>query len=207
MRETPDRALVLAPHTDDAELGCGATIAKLVERGADVHHVAFSICEASVPDKFPKDILATEVEEASQVLGVSLAVHRYPVRHFPKYRQEILEELVQISRRMKSDLVFLPSSYDVHQDHQVIYEEGVRAFKHTCVLGYELPWNNLTFTPSALIHVQQRHVQRKMEALQCYRSQQHRSHWDAVDGLARVRGAHAETGYAEAFQVLRWVIE
>jgi LmbE family N-acetylglucosaminyl deacetylase len=49
--------LVLAPHTDDGELGAGGTIAKLIENGANVYYAAFSTAEASVPDGMPKDIL------------------------------------------------------------------------------------------------------------------------------------------------------
>ncbi len=206
------RVLVLAPHADDGELGCGGSLAKFAERGVTVHHVVFSICEVSVPDDFPEDIMVAEVRQANQVLGVNtdhLDVYRYPVRYFPRHRQEILEILVEIRRKAMPDLVFLPSSDDVHQDHQVICEEGLRAFKHTRVLGYELPWNDLTFTSSALIHLDTRHIQKKIEALQRYRSQWHRSYWDEdlITSLARVRGAQAGTNYAEAFQLFRWVIE
>ena len=175
------RALVLAPHTDDGELGCGGTLAWLVEQGATVYYVAFSICEASVPESFPRDILATEVKKATQVLGISsdhLLLYRYPVRHFPQHRQEILEDLVRIRREIAPDLIFLPSPYDMHQDHQVICQEGLRAFKHRTILGYEVPWNNLTFTASAFVHLEISHVQKKIAALRQYESQQHRGCWD-----------------------------
>ena len=57
MKLTFDKVLVLAPHTDDAEFGCGGTIAKLVSEGSEVHIAAFSACEQSVRPEFPKDIL------------------------------------------------------------------------------------------------------------------------------------------------------
>ncbi len=44
------KILVLAPHTDDGELGCGGTIVRLIDEGQDVYYVAFSICEESVPE-------------------------------------------------------------------------------------------------------------------------------------------------------------
>ena len=206
------RALVLAPHTDDGELGCGGTLAKLIEQGITVYYAAFSICETSVPEGFPRDILATEVRESTQALGISsehLRVYRYPVRHFPHQRQEILEDLIQIKREAKPDLVFVPSPDDIHQDHQVICQEGLRAFKHTNVLGYELPWNNLTFTASALVHLQQRHIEKKIAALGHYRSQRHRNYWgeNLITSLARVRGTQAGVDYAEAFHVMRLAIK
>src|SRR6185503_2684695 len=55
------RALVLAPHTDDGEFGCGGTMARLVDQGADVRYVAFSIATRSLPEGFAPDTLAHEV--------------------------------------------------------------------------------------------------------------------------------------------------
>ena len=204
-------ALVLAPHTDDGEVGCGATLAKLIESGADVYYAAFSICEASVPDGFPRDILATEVKTATQSLGIppeNLIVYRYPVRYFPQHRQEILENLVQLRKQIDPDLVFLPSFDDIHQDHHTIAREGVRAFKHVSTLGYEMPWNNLTFTASTFVHLEERHLTRKIEAINHYHSQKHRNYVtdDFITSLAKVRGTQAGTEYAEAFQAIRWML-
>jgi len=49
LMNTMRRVLVLAPHTDDAELGCGGTIARLLTDGADVFVAAFSTAEESLP--------------------------------------------------------------------------------------------------------------------------------------------------------------
>ena len=48
MIETWKRVLVLAPHTDDGEFGCGGTMARLVEAGIEVHYHAFSIATRSL---------------------------------------------------------------------------------------------------------------------------------------------------------------
>ena len=42
--------LILAPHTDDAELGCGGTIARFLEEGKKIYVAAFSTARASLPD-------------------------------------------------------------------------------------------------------------------------------------------------------------
>lgn len=92
-----ETVLVLAPHTDDAEFGCGGTIAKLVEAGANVRCVAFSAAEESVPKGLPRDVLRGEMRSAMSELGISesqLEILQYPVRHFPQHRQAILEDLV-----------------------------------------------------------------------------------------------------------------
>ena len=62
--------LVLSPHTDDWELGAGGTICKLIAEGSRVTYVAFSTAEESVPAAFPRDILKTEVRNATSVLGI-----------------------------------------------------------------------------------------------------------------------------------------
>ncbi|MEW5987749.1 MAG: PIG-L deacetylase family protein [Chloroflexota bacterium] len=205
------KVLVLAPHTDDGELGCGGTVARLVEEGAAVTYVAFSICETSVRPEFPSDILAREVQAATQTLGIAaenLIIYRYPVRHFPQYRQELLESLVSLRNALNPDLVLLPAADDVHQDHQTITQEGIRAFKHTTILGYELPWNNLNFAGAAFVGLTDRYLDRKIAALRAYLSQQHRDYFseDLIRGLARVRGQQAGQRYAEAFQLIRWLI-
>ncbi|MEX0596287.1 MAG: PIG-L deacetylase family protein, partial [Candidatus Paceibacterota bacterium] len=138
-----NKILVLAPHTDDGELGCGATISKLINEGKDVYYVAFSICEESVPEGLPKNILETEVKKATKKLNISpenLIIKKFKVRYFPENRQQILEEIVSLNREIQPDLVFTPSSFDVHQDHKTIFEEARRAFKNTSILGYEFMW-------------------------------------------------------------------
>ena len=70
LKNNINRILVLAPHTDDGEFGCGASIAKFVEKNIEVYYVAFSTAEESVPPGFPKDILKTEVKEATKILKI-----------------------------------------------------------------------------------------------------------------------------------------
>ncbi len=205
------RILVLAPHTDDGELGCGGSIAKFVEEGAEVHYVAFSICTRSLPAHLAPDTLEKEVKVATKILGVpseNLILYDFDVRRFKEFRQDILEELVKIKTRIEPDLVFMPTLSDIHQDHQVISEEGLRAFKNTSILAYELPWNNLTFNTSSFIRLETTHIETKIEALNAYDSQKHRSYLNAnfIKSLATIRGVQINTKLAEAFEVIRWVI-
>ncbi len=172
-----DRVLILAPHTDDGEFGCGGTISRFIEEGRKVFYAAFSTAEESVPPEFPPDILEQEVKAGTRALGIppeNLLVYKYAVRHLPHVRQEILEELVSLKRDLDPGAVFLPSSQDLHQDHQTVYMEGLRAFKMVTVLGYELPWNNLSFDYRHFVVLQKEHIQTKINALKCYQSQQSR---------------------------------
>lgn len=204
------KILVLAPHTDDGELGCGGTINKLISEGNDVYYVAFSICEESVPTGYPKNALEVEVKEATIVLGIppqNLIIKNYPVRKFNSFRQNILEDLVQLREAIKPDIVFMPCSRALHQDHHAIYSEGIRAFKHFTIYGYDLPWDTIAFSTTAFYQLELIHVEKKIEAMDCYKTQNFRTYCDRefIKGLARVRGAQIATKYAEAFELIRLV--
>ena len=153
--------LLLSPHTDDAELGCGASIAKFIRQGKKVYYAAFSACEQSVLPQFPKDILIHEVQEATSELGIKsedLFLFRYEVRTFNYRRQEILDDLIRLREQLKPDTVLMPCLHDIHQDHKTLAEEGLRAFKFCNIFCYELPWNNLNFNTAAFEVVEEEEV-------------------------------------------------
>ena len=205
------RILVLAPHTDDAEFGCGATIAKLIENGNEVYCAAFSACEQSVLKNFPSDILITEIKSASKKLGLkdsNLILFNYEVRTFNYRRQEILDSIIQLKNTINPDVVFIPSLNDIHQDHSTIANEAFRAFKFSSVLCYELPWNNLSFSTSCFMVLEEQHLITKLRALKEYRSQAHRPYANEnfIRSLANVRGVQINTKYAECFEILRWIL-
>ena len=204
------KVLVLAPHTDDGEFGCGGTINKLIEEGNEVFYAAFSACERSVLDEFPSDILITEVKAATQVLGIkseNLFLFKYDVRTFNFHRQEILDDIIKLRTKIQPDLVFIPSLTDLHQDHKTIADEALRAFKFTSILSYEMPWNNISFNTSCFYKLEDKHLQVKIDALKQYKSQAHRpyANKEFIKSLATVRGIQVNTKFAETFEVLRWI--
>lgn len=203
--------LVLAPHTDDGELGAGGFISKLIQEGAVVTYVAFSTAEESVADHLPKDILKNEVRAATSKLGIreeNLIIFNYQVRKLNYSRQQILESLIKIKRESLYDLILMPSLKDIHQDHATVAQEGLRAFKNTSILGYELVWNNLSFDTTCFVILEEKHVKDKYTALQCYESQVERVYMskDFIFSLAKTRGVQIGAEYAECFEVIRWVI-
>ena len=128
--------LVLAPHTDDGELGMGGTISHLVELGKKVTYVAFSTAQQSVPEGFPKDILKTEVKKATAKLGIlpeNLIIYNYEVRKLGYVRQEILEELIRLRKANHFDLVFMPSLHVHHCRNESFAETIVESF---CLFQY-----------------------------------------------------------------------
>jgi N-acetylglucosamine malate deacetylase 1 len=206
-----ENVLVLAPHTDDGEFGCGATMARLIESGVRVTYAAFSTAAKSVPEGFPRDVLKHEVRAATGVLGIDpadLRVFDFEVRTFPTVRQDILEEMIVLQRELDPDCVFMPALIDLHQDHKTIAEEGLRAFKRTTVLAYEIPWNNLNFSQQAYVRLEERHIEQKVQALQCYASQGHRNYLneDYIRNVALTRGINIGCAFAEVFEVYRWIV-
>jgi LmbE family N-acetylglucosaminyl deacetylase len=207
----PSKILILAPHTDDGELGCGGTIAKLVADKKEVHYAAFSDCKKSLTAEWPADTLQKECKAAIQELGMhagKLLMYDFEVREFSTKRQEILEELVSLNKYIQPDLVFVPSDTDVHQDHQVMHTEALRAFKKSSVFGYELPWNQSHFNSTLYVTLTQKELEKKIKAIAAYKSQAHRNYMteDFVRSLAKVRGVQCQAEFAEAFEVYRIIV-
>lgn len=202
--------LILAPHTDDGELGCGGTISKLLREGNNVYYAAFSVCKESVPEGLPEWTLKDELSKATCRLGIpkgNVFILDFQVRHFPEKRQEILDEMIRINRKVNPDVVFVPSPHDIHQDHTVIAHEAMRAFKRICILGYELPWNNYTFNNQGFSILETADVQNKVDALACYESQKFRNYFqeEYLYGMCRAHGIQIGQQYAEVFEIIRWV--
>ena len=203
-----NNVLVLAPHTDDGELGLGGTIHKLISMGKNVYYAAFSTAEKSVPEGFPRNVLKYEVKKATARLGIkpeNLFIYDFEVRKLNYYRQEILEELINLRKKYRFDLVFIPSLHDIHQDHSTIAQEGVRAFKNVTILGYELIWNNLSFNTQCFFQLSKEDIDAKISALAEYKSQGLRNYLspDFICSLAKTRGVQIGSDYAESFEVIR----
>lgn len=205
------RILVVAPHTDDGEFGCGGSIARFIEESTEVYYLALSTAVESVPPGMPPNTLEIEVREATKVLGIpkeNLIVCKYPVRKLNYHRQDILEELIKIRLEIRPTMIFTPAPGDLHQDHATVTQEVIRAFKEFTVFGYELPWNNITFSTQAFIRLSRKHVGFKVSALHVYKSQSGRPYAEPsfIKSLAQTRGVQIGTEYAETFEIIRSVI-
>ncbi|GIK22981.1 MAG TPA: PIG-L family deacetylase [Ignavibacteriaceae bacterium] len=208
-----NRILILSPHTDDAELGCGGSIIKFIDEKKEILWCVFSSAEDSVPDNLPKDTIKKEFIEVCKKLNLverQYVIYNYGVRKLPEYRQEILEILVQIKKLFTPDLVIGPSLNDYHQDHLVVANEMIRAYKDSSsIISYELPWNHVTFSNQMFIKLKKENIDRKFDLLSSYKSQtiKKRSYFskDFIYGLSKTRGIQINTEYAEAFEVIRWI--
>ena len=203
--------LVLAPHTDDGELGAGASIAKWADQGNDVHYAAFSACESIAAPDDRTNSLRSECAAATSLLGIpstNLEIFSFEVRRFTRERQEILDVMVELNKAVRPDLVLMPSTDDTHQDHETVAREARRAFKRTRMLGYEVPWNQFRFDSSAFSTIEEDHLATKCDALARFTSQAGRPYMnsDYIRSQALTRGVQSGVPLAEAFQVLRWYL-
>lgn len=208
------KVLILSPHTDDAELGAGGTIIRLLDSGVKIKWIVFSTAEDSVPAGFDKDSLKNEFIEVTKDLKLErdqYDIYNFKVRYLHKKRQEILEILVNNKKSFQPDLVIGPSQNDVHQDHQIVSNEMIRAFKNeSTILAYELPWNHFSFNSQCFIELDEKSLRKKLQILKNYKTQLalKRSYFsnEALEGLARIRGSQSSCEYAESFEVVKWLV-
>ena len=196
--------LLLSPHADDIELGCGGAVERFVEEKHSILWVVFTATE----------LLIYEHMEAIREVGLTIDECLnldYENRRLFERRQDILDRLIAIKTGFKPDLVIGPSLKDCHQDHNVVAKEMVRAFKtSSSIICYELPWNHITFDTQIFVRLDKRHAEKKMAMLRKFNSQlplRARTFTkEFVMGALAVRGAQVGSEYAEAFEALRWII-
>lgn len=206
------KVLILSPHTDDAELGCGGTIIKLLEEGNELFWVVFSTAMESLPDWLHKDTLKNEFINVINELNIqsnNYSIFNFKVRNLHNHRQDILDNLVRIRDQFIPEIVIGPSVNDLHQDHHVVAYEMIRAFKtNASIISYELPWNHVTFNTQCFNTLSKHQIDRKCELLKNYKSQliRERAYFsnEYIYGLAKTRGIQSNAEYAEAFEVVRW---
>lgn len=209
-----NKVLILSPHSDDAELGAGGLISRLLEEKKEILWMVFSTARESVPEGMPKNTLATEFQNVMKSVGIkekNYIIFDYKVRRLNENRQDVLESLVKVKNDFKPDLVLGPSINDYHQDHQVVATEMIRAFKtNASIISYELPWNNIKFENQMFVKLEEKHINQKIKLLGNYKSQlaKNKPYFseDFIRGHAIARGTQISTKYAEAFEVLRMII-
>lgn len=221
------RVLVIAPHADDETFGVGGTIARLASEG---HDVRVAVMTGPGPGEHPVfrretwDVVRTEARKACEVLGVrELIFKEIPavlVPEEPVWR--VNREALEVIEEARADTLFVPFPFDLHRDHRELFYAawvGARPNREAGagireIYAYEVPgethWNpsyvEAGFHPNVWVDITA-HLQTKLEALACYESQvlpfPHFRSVEAVEALARLRGAQMSMEAAEAFVLLR----
>lgn len=204
-----DNVLIISPHLDNGNLGCGGTIVKLVQSGFKVHYISFSVSDDNCfNNSNNKNDLKLKNQAALKILGVSnFILENFPNQKLNQHRQEILEILISLKKSLSPKMVFMPASLSIHQDHKVIFQEGIRAFKHTSCYGYDLPWDTDTFKTMCFFVLNSTQLALKIKSVNSFKSKNNNiySKKEFLKGLARVRGKQINVEFAEAFEVIRYV--
>lgn len=193
------RVLALGAHPDDLELGCGATLAKLMNAGAQVRAVIFSRGRVGAASGFDR---AAETRTALASLGVhDVHVHDFPDTRLHERLNDLIETIEVHVREVEPDRVYTMFKDDRHQDHRAVYQASAVACRRAPqLLAYETPSSYPNFVPTVFERVDD-YMELKVEALKLHASQAERQYMneDMVRSAAHFRGVQVELGRAEGF--------
>lgn len=200
-----ETVLFIGAHPDDIELGCGALI-------SDINDQTRIIC-VTLSDNQDNTLhknLVPEHNASMAILGVKpeyTILHNFTTRRLKEARQEILEVMIDLKHRYHPEVVFVHTARDIHQDHQTVTEEALRAFRGTTLLGFDVLRSSFGFFPDFLVEVSEIGVQTKIRALKAYQTYADKYYFDEniIHATAIRHGALAERPFAEGFDILRIV--
>lgn len=202
---TNSKVLVIGAHPDDFEIGCGGTLIKYMDR-IDLNVAVFS-------DRMDTGEMRSleELAEANKVLNIPencVRVFDIPTRIFHDNRSKIRNYLFALKEEVDPDLVLCPAINDIHQDHLVLAEEAIRIFREKSIFGYEVVRSSYKFHANMHVSLTERMVSKKIQAVQCYKSQFSTTKSGAyyfsenvLKGLMFARGGQFGIEYAEGFEI------
>ncbi len=107
-------------------------------------------------------------------------------------------------------MIFTPTRFDVHQDHETVTKEILRVYKRipTSIFGYELLLNTYSFDTSVFCSFDENQLNAKLNAYDCFESQMSRFYFSRqlFESTAKVRGTQMGADYAEAFEAIRVIM-
>ena len=204
----PERVLFLSAHPDD-ELNVAGTLHKFRSQSVLVSYTVFSNCSIDSIELGVNPLdLDCEMDLALDIIDI-LSRNRYSflykARYFPEHRQSICHDMFSLNKQLSPDLVIVPNTKDLHQDHCVIRDEARRAFRQCSILGYES--TRAPIGPDNLLFIELGNgdIQAKERVMECYQTQSSRINIEVRMDLCKVRGSQIGCEYAEAFEVIRLI--
>lgn len=201
--------LCLGAHSDDIEIGAGATLLTMIERGIrlEVHW-----CVLSGSDEREREARASAAEFLVGADRASIETLPFKDGFFPQQGEAIKSWFEELKGRVNPDVILTHYRDDAHQDHQLVSRLTWNTFRQHSILEYEIPkWDGDFGQPNAYAAASARTVERKIELLNKHFGSQRSKHWfdaEVFRGLARIRGmeCRAPEFYAEAFFVRKFII-
>jgi LmbE family N-acetylglucosaminyl deacetylase len=197
----PLTVLGLAAHPDDLEIGCGATVRRLLQRSGKttMHWLVAAGSEARLDEA---RAAATQLLGPHQA-GDLIVGGRFRDGFLPGAWTEVKDSIREQTVGIRPDLVLAPSRHDLHQDHRVMAELAWQLFRGATIWEYEIPkWDGDLGRPNLYVPLDQEDFDFKLQLLHSSFPSQADKPWfddEVFRGLARLRGMEAGCRYAEAF--------
>jgi len=196
------RLLALGAHSDDIEIGCGATILRLVQEYPDleVHWVVFSAHGARADEA-----RASAESLLSDAVRREIVVESFRDGFLPYDGAAVKDRFETLKTQIDPDLILTHYGRDAHQDHRLVSELTWNTFRNHLILEFEIPkFDGDLGQPSVFVQLSEDLVRRKVEHLHQHFPSQHGRQWFSEDlfrSLMRLRGmeCNAESSHAEAF--------
>jgi LmbE family N-acetylglucosaminyl deacetylase len=201
--------LCLGAHSDDIEIGVGATLLSLILHGV---RLEVQWCVLSAPGQREAEARASAEEFLVDAEMAKIDVLSFEDGFFPEQGQMIKRWFEQLKLRNKPDIIFTHFRNDAHQDHREVCRLTWNTFRDNCILEYEIPkWDGDLGQPNVFMPISAGVLERKIELLVKHFSSQRDKHWfdeETFRALARLRGmeSHATERYAEAFFARKLVL-
>jgi len=198
----PSRVLCLGAHSDDIEIGCGATVLRLLDECPETH---FTWVVLSATPEREREARSSAASFLVGAKSADIRVERFRESHFPWEGSRIKDRLAGIAREIDPELVLTHWRGDKHQDHRTVAELTWNHFRDHLILEYEIPkWDGDLGRPNAYATATAARVDRKIELLMEHFASQQSRPWfreDTFRALLRIRGleCNAPDRFAEAF--------
>lgn len=124
--------LAASAHFDDAELGCGGTLARHVRAGDRVYlYVATRSGYGNMKGESVRtsDLARREGLRAAKILGVTVVEGEFETFHL-RYEDPLISSLRRLIEEKRIDTVYLPWTGDAHQDHRALSRAAITAARH-----------------------------------------------------------------------------
>lgn len=200
------RILAIGAHPDDIEIACGGTVAKL----RDSAHIIWGLVLTHGEEGGNAAVRPLEAQHGAEFLGLDkVQVLNFPDTRLQERAVDITQAIEQVITEFKPDIILTHSSHDLHQDHQTVHEATLRAARRMpTILCYESPSVTSEFLPTFFVNIDH-YIEVKIEGVKEHWDQRDKPymHEERVRGLAIFRGGQARCRFAEAFEVVRMLVE
>jgi LmbE family N-acetylglucosaminyl deacetylase len=221
--------LILAPHPDDEILGCGGVMANYIASGMNVYVAVMGRGDIGAPELFSTEgteQVRKECLESHALLGVKETFFLdFPTPRFetiPSYQISI--RLSDLLKRLDVTDFYVPHRGDIHKDHQIAHQcalvaarpignysvKRIYAYETISETEWAAPAVDHAFIPTRFVNITES-LSLKIAAFKKYKSQlkspPHPRSVENIENYAKMRGSTVGVIAAEAFMVIREIVD